>query len=230
MSVVPVGPHTVLVVRIGLDDAPATTLLDEDEQLQADRFVFERDRRRYVAAHTAVRRTLGRLLGLEPHDVRFAVGPHGKPHLIDASLDLRFNLSHSGERALLAIALGRDVGIDIEQWKTMSDMLGVAEHVFSPTELARLQQTPDERRPDVFFRVWTRKESFIKAHGDGMAFPLAGFEVSDDPSGDQLLLACAAAPGEMARWTMRDLACEAGHSAAITVEGRDFEIVQSNLT
>lgn len=223
----PVGPDTVLVVRIRLNETPPTNPLDENEQRQAGRFVFERDRRRYLAAHTAVRVTLGRLLGIDPREVRFAVGPHGKPHLIGPPLDLRFNLSHSGEQALLGIALGRDVGIDIEQWKMMSDMLGVAQHVFSPTELARLQQTPEERRPDVFFRIWTRKESFIKALGDGMSFPLAGFEVSDEPSGEQLLLACSAAPREMERWTMRDLACEAGHTAAITVEGRDFEVVES---
>ena len=219
------GPDTVVVFRIPLDRTPAAIHLDEREQRAAGRFVFEKDRRCYVAAHTAVRVLLGRCLGMPPRDLRFAFGPRGKPRLANAPVDLRFNLSHAADRALLAVTIGREVGVDIERMKSMPDMSSVAAAMFSPAEIERLEAAPDEMKLEVFFRIWTRKESFIKAHGDGLYFPLAGFGVSTEAEGDQLLLSCEAAPKEMERWTLRALSSEAGYAAAITVEGRGFEIV-----
>lgn len=219
------GPDTVVVFRIPLDRTPAAIHLDEREQRAADRFVFEKDRRCYVAAHTAVRVVLGRCLGMPPRDLRFAFGFRGKPRLANAPVDLRFNLSHAADRALLAVTIGREVGVDIERMKAMPDMSSVAAAMFSPAEIERLEAAPAEMKLEVFFRIWTRKESFIKAHGDGLYFPLAGFDVSTETAGDQLLLSCEAAPKEMERWTLRALSSEAGYAAAITVEGRGFEIV-----
>ena len=215
---------TVDVFLIRLDEPPAPVRLDDEEQQRAARFKFDRDRRRFIAAHAATRVVLGRALGIDPAAVTFAVGPRGKPHLIDAPVDVRFNLSHSGERALLAVALGREVGVDIEQWRILDDLFALAERVFSSAEIATLRQTPDDRRHEVFFRVWSRKESFIKARGDGVYFALAGFDVSTEADGPQLLLACSASPADMQRWTTRALPSEPGYSAALTVEGGPFEV------
>lgn len=217
-------PGTVVVASIRLDEPPARIILDDEEQQRAQRFVFERDRRRFTAAHSAMRTTLGHYLGIAPEDVRFATAARGKPHLSNPARDIRFNLSHSGERALLAVTLGREVGVDIEQTREVSDMVSIAERVFSPSERDRLLQTPDDRQLEVFFRLWTRKESFIKALGEGMYFPLREFEVSTEADGSQLLLSCTAAPQSMDRWTTRSLPSEPGYTAAITVEGRDFTV------
>lgn len=217
--------NTVIAILIRLDQEAGEVLLDDEERRRAERFVFDRDRRRYVAAHTAVRVMLGRYLEMNPLDVRFVADRRGKPRLANASSDLRFNLSHSEERALLAVALGREVGADIEYMRSVPDMFGVAEEVFSPLERACLQEASSEQRPDVFFRVWTRKESFIKALGDGMHFPLNEFDVSAEPSAPELLLACRAAPSEVGRWTMLDLPGEPGYMATLTVEGSGFEVV-----
>jgi 4'-phosphopantetheinyl transferase len=218
-------PGTVVVTSIPLDEPPVSVVLDDDERRRAGRFVFERDRRRFIAAHSAMRRVLGHYLDIPPEDVQFAAAARGKPHLANAPRDIRFNLSHSGERALLALTLGREVGIDIEQTRVVSDMFSLAERVFSPGERERLRSTPTDHQHDVFFRLWTRKESFIKALGEGMYFPLAEFDVSIDATGSQLLLSCAAAPQEMDRWTTRSLPCEPGYTAAITVEGKDFQVI-----
>jgi 4'-phosphopantetheinyl transferase len=216
---------TVVVSSVKLDDPPASPVLDRDEQLRAERFVFDRDRRRFIASHTATRVILGRTLGCDPLALRFAIGERGKPRLIDPPIDVRFNLAHSGERALVAVAVGREVGVDIEQSREIDDLLAVAATVFSPNEQTELRRMPKAEQHEVFFRIWTRKESFIKARGDGIHFPLAGFDVSAASAGAQLLLACAAAPGDMVRWTTRALPAEAGYTAAITVEGSGFEIV-----
>lgn len=217
-------PDTVLVVSVRLDEPPIAVPLGHDEQRRAERFVFDRDRRRYVAAHTALRVILGRFLGGNPADLQFAYGPRGKPRLVNAPIDARFNLSHSEDRALIAFAIGREVGVDIEHTRTIEDLTGVAEQSFSSAEREWLRQTPPESRVEVFFRIWTRKESFIKAVGDGLHFPLDGFDVSAEPAGSQLLLACDAAPTELRRWTTRALPCEPGFTAAITVEGDGFDV------
>lgn len=216
--------RTVLVTTIRLDEPPPHVVLDDEERRRAERFVFERDRRRFIAAHSAMRVTLGRHLGIDPEAVTFAVAERGKPHVSHPPRDVRFNLSHSGERALLAVTLGREVGVDIEQARHLSDMFSLAERVFSSVERERLQSTPEDQQHEVFFRLWTRKESFIKALGDGMYFPLAQFDVSSEVSGPQLLLSCVAAPHEMTRWTTRALNCEPGYTAAVTVEGGDFDV------
>jgi 4'-phosphopantetheinyl transferase len=218
-------PGTVVVASIHLDEPPVRIVLDHDERQRAHRFVFERDRRRFIAAHSAMRVTLAHYLGNAPEDVTFATAVRGKPHLKDPARDIRFNLTHSGERALLAVTLGREVGIDIEQTRTVSDMVSVAERVFSPAERERLGQTPPDRQHEVFFRLWTRKESFIKALGEGMYFPLAKFDVSTEADGSQLLISCAADPHAMDRWTTRSLPCAPGYTAAITVEGQEFVVI-----
>ena len=133
---------------------------------------------------------------------------------------MRFNLSHSGEYALLAVATGREVGIDIEK-TVVCDYLDVATEVFSPYECAALKETPYDQRLDAFYRCWTRKESFVKAHGEGLSFPMNGFDVSLERYAPRLLLACDYAPREMARWTIMPVPSVVGYSASLTVEGTD---------
>jgi 4'-phosphopantetheinyl transferase len=219
--------NTVAVVRIRLDTPPARALLDEDELRRASSFVFERDRRRFIAAHTATRLILGGYVGMHPMDLRFGRGARGKPRLVDIPTDLRFNLSHSGEEALLAVARGREVGVDIEEARVVPDLMAVAEQVFTPAERARLERTRGDDRQAMFFRLWTRKESFIKACGDGMHFPLLEVEFSGELEGAQLLLACTAAPHMTSQWTTVPLASEPGYTAALTVEGDGFRVVMA---
>jgi len=229
VDLTPLGPNTVIVVSIRLDEKPSEVFLSAEEQLQADRFVFDRDRRRFIAAHTAMRLVLAHYLDIHPLELRFEAGARGKPRLVQATRDLRFNLSHSEERALLAVSVGREVGVDIEYVRTVPDMFGVADTAFSPLEIARLHDAPGDQQAEVFFRVWTRKESFIKALGDGMHFPLKEFDVSTEPSGPQLLLACSAAPAELDRWTTRALPSETHYAAAITVGGKEFDVVSASF-
>jgi 4'-phosphopantetheinyl transferase len=226
---------TVFVNVIRLDQPASVDLLDDDERRRAGRFMFERDRRRFVAAHTAMRAILGRYLQMDPAALRFekcrpapggpANADGGKPRLVDPPIDLRFNLSHAGERALLAAALGREVGVDIEARRVISDPMHIATRFFSPAEQERLREASPSDVDDVFLRIWTRKESFIKARGDGLRFPLAGFEVSAADEGPQLLVSCEAEPSDLDRWTIVALPSEPGYLAALTVEGCDFAVV-----
>lgn len=225
----PLDDGTVWVVTIKLDAVPRfDDVLESGEWDRANRFARPSLRRRFVSAHGATRRLLGRMLNRPPASIRYELGCHGKPRLANPPIDLRFNLSHSGERALLALAVGREVGIDIEELRPI-DVLALAEDVFSASERAALASVPPECRLDAFYAGWTRKESFIKARGEGLSFPLQAFDVSLEPREGQLLLACRHSRRDLEQWTIVSIPAESGYAAALTVEGAGFRTRQLEM-
>ncbi|WP_244625230.1 4'-phosphopantetheinyl transferase family protein [Rhizobium daejeonense] len=156
--------------------ARLATLLSTDEAIRAARFVKERDALRYVAGRGQLRLILGDYLGIAPRRLTFAYNDFGKPYLTSASrTDLHFNLSHSADRAVLAISDRFPLGIDIEQARPMEE--DVAGHFFSPKECAVLRAMPQHLYIPGFYRCWTRKEAFVKAHGAGLSLALDAFDV-----------------------------------------------------
>jgi 4'-phosphopantetheinyl transferase len=145
-------------------------ILSADERVTADRFVFEADRARYVVAHTALRRLLGDRLGRDPRTLRFARSSRGKPHLIDAPV--RFNISHSGDYAVIGICDSDEIGVDTEQIRGSIGYRDIAERYFSPVELSWLMDAAGDEQRERFYRLWVVKEAFLKATGDGLGTPL----------------------------------------------------------
>lgn len=203
------------------DAADLVTLLDDQECRRSDQFAFDADRRRFIVAHAVTRLVLGQCLHVSPASLRFNVGAHGKPTLRGGNVELRFNLSHAGTRALLAIGVGREVGVDIERARPV-EVLAVARRYFADDEYRALVLRPEEERVRAFYRCWTRKESFLKARGDGLSAPLDGFVVSVDEAAPQLLLASADA-GESA-WTIVDVPVDAGYAGAVTARGAGWRL------
>lgn len=141
-------------------DVPAATQarfyasLATDERDRSARFRFEQDRRRFVVARGALREVLGRNLGVPPDQIRFAYSTFGKPALsAEFGSRLKFNLSHSGDLALIVVADGADVGVDVEQLRE-GDYSELAQEMGLPT--------------DAFFEGWTKREAYVKARGDGL--------------------------------------------------------------
>src|SRR5581483_8023621 len=214
----------VEIWRIALDrPARGAEALSDDERARAARFHFERDRVRFIAAHAAMRAILGRRVQRAPEELRFSTGPRGKPALASpfesGERASRFNLAHSGERALLAICDSFDVGVDLEIIRDDFDHHEVSEHFFSPRERAALAAVAPELRAAAFFRCWAGKEAFIKATGDGLYRPLDSFDVALAPGEPAQLLATRPDAGEAARFTLRDLQADAGYAAALCVAG-----------
>jgi 4'-phosphopantetheinyl transferase len=214
------------VVHLCLERPPtvAVDVLDASEQHRAARFLFDRDRRRFIATHVHLRTVLGRVLGQPARSLRFESSTHGKPHLVDAPIDARFNLSHSGERALIAIALRREVGVDIEttHW---AETLELASRFFAPRETATLRALPSNQRQAAFLRCWTRKEAFIKATGDGLSFPLDRFEVSlADEYERQQLLSYNGEDDPLQRGRIVSLPTDAGYTAALAAEAGEWTV------
>jgi 4'-phosphopantetheinyl transferase len=175
--------------------------LSADERERADRFRTAALRARFVAFRGGLRRLLGGYLGADPSRLRFAYGPHGRPELPEAP-ELRFNLSHADDRALLAITCDRAVGVDLEDVDPRIDLLAVADTVFAESERRVLHACDPAVRPAFFFRTWVRKEAYIKALGLGFALDPTSFAVAEDGAGQPQPGPGAEAAG---RWCLIDV-------------------------
>jgi 4'-phosphopantetheinyl transferase len=189
--------------------------LNEDEVSRAERFVFQRDHHHFIVARGRLRELLGKYLHCPPDSVKFKTGPYGKPSLLDDREQLRFNLSHSHGLALYGFCMGRELGIDTEKIRPGFAGEGIAERYFSATEQRDLAEVPKELRDTAFFLCWTRKEAYIKAHGDGLQIALDSFDVSLKP-GEPDTLRCA----DSSRWSLRSFEPAPEFVAAIIAEGK----------
>ena len=158
-------------------------LLSEEERAKADRFMFPHDRDCFVAAHALLRTTLSDFFARAPQDWAFATNAWGKPRVeaADGSARLCFNLSHTRGHVAVAVALDREVGVDVERMAPARADEEVARQLFAPAEFAAFQEETEGGRVEAFFDFWTLKEAYIKAVGLGVALPLQDFAFTRDP-------------------------------------------------
>jgi 4'-phosphopantetheinyl transferase len=216
-------PGAIHVWRVALDPPAGTlpdleTLLSDDERERAGRFYFEVDRGRYIVAHAALRDLLARYQHTSGYRTPFETGPYGKPAL-SAAAPLRFNLAHSGSLALVSLAMGTEVGVDLEALDPRTEIEGVASRFFSPTECRALLALRSEHRLAGFFHIWSQKEAYLKGRGDGVTLGLDHFDVTADPSLGAALLADRRDPDAARRWKLVALDAGEGFRAALAVEG-----------
>jgi 4'-phosphopantetheinyl transferase len=192
--------------------------LSLDERERAARFHFARDRGRFIASRGILRDILARYLGRSASALSFSYGPLGKPALIDdCAADLRFNLSHSGNVALYAVAPHREIGIDVERIDSRFIEDGIEEKFFSRNEVAKLSSLQASERLRAFFNCWTRKEAYVKARGGGLQISLQSFEVSLAPDEESVFLS----KGE-AGWSLLALPLGRDYAAAVAIEGNNW--------
>ncbi len=216
-------PGAIHVWLAHLEDAHgapslSASVMSAGEQARARRFVFDRDRRRFSAARVFLRRLLAWYVGSDPADLRFDTGPHGKPSLAGGRPE--FNLSHSGDVAVVAISGAGEVGVDIEAIRPLDDGQAIAGRFFATGEAERLRRLAPELRDEAFFACWTRKEAFVKAIGEGLSHPLDSFEVTLAPGEPARLLHVGGKPPDAARWTLAALPAVPGYAGALVVRGR----------
>lgn len=160
---------------VAQESANAYQLLNAEEKARAERFYFSQHKRRFSMARATLRIILARYLNTRPDRLEFSYNSHGKPKVINSSR-LQFNLSHTGDLALLAIGKGFPMGVDIEKYSARS-YEGIAKTLFSEQELEEFMKVPASLKPATFFHIWSQKEAFIKACGLGLAYPTKNFTV-----------------------------------------------------
>jgi 4'-phosphopantetheinyl transferase len=223
----------LIQVWLAILDVPAdekaelADYLSADEQARASRYGHPQVRERFTVGRGLLRRILAGCLDCDPRELAFGYGPHGKPHLLGApGVAMSFNISHSGSVAVYAVARGQAVGVDIEQIRPDRATHELAQRYFATGEVKALRDLPAEERVAAFFRCWSRKEAFIKAIGDGLAFPLDEFEVSLAPGEPAALLAVRGDPAAARTWSLHDLVAPPGFAAAVAVAGQATLVVR----
>lgn len=153
-------------------------VLNDEERGRAARFVVPLHQRRFIAAHVMMREVLAAFLQAAPDIITFEFNANNKPSLSGSFTNqLQFNLSHSEDLAVLAVARSGDIGIDIEHISS-DNKIDIAERFFSSSEITTLSTLPESLQPAAFFQIWARKEAIIKAIGKGLEQSLSSFSVS----------------------------------------------------
>lgn len=198
-------------------------LLDEDERVRHARFRLAADRDRYAVARALARLVCAELAGCAPRDVAFTLHcghcdrpePHGKPRPAGPAAGLEISITHSGSRVGLAVSSGPAVGLDVERVSSAHDLDGLASYALSEAERVTLSARPEAERADGFFTYWARKESLLKATGQGLAGGLTSVTVSG-PHESAAVLSWARSGAPERVW-LTDLDAGRGYRAALAV-------------
>ncbi|MEQ8672473.1 MAG: 4'-phosphopantetheinyl transferase superfamily protein [Aggregatilineales bacterium] len=160
------------------DATPYRALLSEDEIRRADRFIVDKVREHFIIGRGILRTLIGRYVGIAPETLKFNFSERGKPAINHPIIC--FNLSHSADLLMLAIINDAEIGVDVEHIRPMREMRSVAHDNFSAQEFSTWERLPEAKKQSAFYTIWTRKEAYIKATGDGFRLPLKSFTVSHD--------------------------------------------------
>ena len=203
---------------------PLVRYLSADELIRAGRFVFRKDRSRYIISHAFVRILLGRYAQRDPGSLRFKYGPNGRPDLeLAESGSIGFNLSHAGDWAVCAVARSRFIGVDIECAPGNLDVSMLADACFSEGERRALAMLPQGQQLPSFLSCWTRKEAYLKSTASGLSIPLKSFEVSLRPSDPPKLLSIDGNKEHARGWFMDAFSPAEGYAGAVVVRGRGWK-------
>lgn len=181
-----IDPSTVCVnfarpVDLG-DERIEILTLSNDEIRRAERFHFERDRMLFVTSRALVRRALSQYVKVEPAAWRFDTDSYGRPYIVFPAEGqiLRFSASHTDGLVMCAVAVDRDVGVDVEHLRECP--LDIIDSSFAPVEAQSIRERSGSEQSERFLTYWTLKESYVKARGLGLNLPLDkfAFHLSDD--------------------------------------------------
>ena len=223
----------VWIFKIEVENAITSLLesfLSASEQYRANAFRFSHLRRSYITSRGTLRVLLGHYLRLSPKDVQIEYGTLGKPYVTSPE-GLRFNVSHSGSLAVVAFAIRCEIGIDIERIRHVDESELIATRLFHSDETAELRTVPVSQKEQAFFLCWTRKESYVKAFGQGLSVPLNSFCVTLTPGKPARFISLC---DQVWCWTLHNLELAPDYAAALAYRAksrriREFVLVHSAL-
>lgn len=191
--------------------------LSSSELAHAKRFRFDKDRSTFIIGRGILRQLLGYYTNKHPSELKFEYGEQGKPYLGDFEVP-HFNISHSGKVLVMGFCREHPLGVDVEKIKTDFDLSELAKQHFSEREITALQNLKVNEQDRAFYRCWTRKESFIKALGTGLSFPLDAFSVSLDDDRHAEMLETSWQKNEKETWQLSSFIPAKGYLAAVCIQ------------
>jgi len=138
-------------------------------------------------------------------------------------LPIQFNVSHSEEVGIVAVCMNYPVGVDIEWIRPLADMDDLARRFFTQRESALVESLLGDEKQEVFYRLWTCKEAYLKASGEGLLIPLDQVEIWFEANGVARLLSNDGR--EMPDWQLRMFSPRKDYQCAVCIEGGDMKIV-----
>ena len=179
-----------------------------------------------MAARGWLRSILARYAGQAAERLVFTATTHGRPELAEPAgpAPIRFNQSHSHDLTLIAVTRARDIGVDIERLRSSVEPLAIADRFFALGEAAQLRALAPADRVPAFFRCWTCKEAFVKAVGQGLAYPLNQFEVRFAPGEPCRLMRVHNSTDAASRWRLESLVPHPDYAGCLVVAGHDWTL------
>jgi 4'-phosphopantetheinyl transferase len=201
--------------------------LSSGELARAARLRNPDERDHFTATHGIARTILGTYSGMAPRDLRFEQDRLGKPFLDhpDLASALGFNMSHSRTTALYGVSLGRSIGVDVEFLDPRLINEGVMRQILAPGERAMLNGLPPTEQMETLFRLWTLKEAYLKARGDGLSLPPDMIDVSTALGNAPHTLTGIEELRDVVPCTMAPLPAPPGYAAAVVFMGGPCRIV-----
>ena len=199
--------------------------LSPEERHRASRFCFEHDKKRFIVGRGLLRILLGNYLDIPPAQIEFVYGEYGKPKLKDSvnHKNIFFNVTHSNELVLYAFSPCPWIGIDIEYVRHINRTIDMAKRFFHLKEYHLLESLPSNKRTEVFYKLWTCKEAYLKATGQGLA-GLEDVEIIDRDNKQIIVVHEDAKSIALNNWCLYKIKPENGYCGAIAIKGQDWEI------
>jgi len=209
--------------------ARLTQYLSSEERKRAEHFLVPAPRLQYIVTRSALRLLLGSYLGIPCETIQFCLNQYGKPSLPPPLAQLRFNVSHSGKLALIAISKEVDVGVDIEQHRLLNDGPGLAKMILCQEDLDQWLELSPNDQFRAFYQAWTRKEAVAKALGYGLTLDFKHLRVSFTPTAQTQLINIEPNLGVAREWTLIDINAGDGYSAALAARTSKIKLMQYML-
>ena len=196
---------------------PSWHVLNQEEKESCLRFRFEKDKIQHILSRGCLRILLGKYLDVPAQLINFTTTSHGKLAIAEETNLFTFNVTHSDDLILFAFALTEQLGIDVEHVLVNRDFVGMAKRFFADDEYSALIQLPNDQQTQAFYHIWTRKEAFIKAIGEGLSHPLDSFSVN--LTENQAALIRSEHLGEkIQQWSLASFSPKENYIAALAID------------
>jgi 4'-phosphopantetheinyl transferase len=205
------------------------TLLSPEETEQERSFDFEEDRLHFLITRALVRTVLSSYTGHDPSSWKFARTPHGKPAVVAPQVDLQFNLARTRELVICAINHQRQLGVDVENIEQEVDHSSLARKYFAPSEVTALDHLPLPERRAAFFELWTLKEAYVKARGEGLALRLDSFALTRSPGGAIRIEPTIQVPVDPRDWQFASILLAGRYQIGLAVEATHSEQLATHI-